>query len=134
MPEHKHQQSDIWDEAMLSCPTMFCGRLDLATWNAETLARQKMVYFDGEEERVICEGRRADFVAYAANRYQPMLAEIERLRSALMAAKAFVSMAMPDLGENHHCGGPDSCCDCDCMAAAEISELLCDINKAVGNT
>jgi chromosome segregation ATPase len=75
-----HRQREDWDAAMMSLPVMYCGRLDMATWNASTGERQKMVYFDGEEERVICEGRLADFVAYAANRYQPLCDEVVRLR------------------------------------------------------
>lgn len=74
-----HQQDINWDVAMKRLPAMFCGRLDMSTWNAETGVPQKMVYFDGEDDRVVCEGRRADFVAYAANRFQPMQSEIERL-------------------------------------------------------
>lgn len=94
----KHQQSDLWDACMKKCPPMFCGRLDMATWNAETGEQQKMVYFGGEDGRVICEGRRADFVAYAANRYQPMQDEIEQLRCQLanMLADAAVYNLHPE--------------------------------------
>lgn len=88
MASELHRQSDRWDRDMEKCPTMYCGRLDMATWDARTGERQKMVYFDGEEDYVICVGSRADYVAYAANRYQPLVeqltaahAEVEKLRA-----------------------------------------------------
>ena len=84
-----HRKNDEWDAAMESLPAMYCGRLDMHTWSATTGERQKMVYFDGEDNRVVCTGTRADFVAYAANRYQPLVAEIERLRE-------FVSVVWSD--------------------------------------
>jgi len=80
MADNLHRQDETWDKAMSALPAMYCGRLDMATWNAADGQRQKMVYFEGEDERVVCEGRRADFVAYAANRYQPLMQENERLR------------------------------------------------------
>jgi len=56
---------------------------------------------------------------------------VVELRDLLKRTRSFVEMAMPDLGDEHHCGGPDSCCDCDCMVAAELGEMLRDIDKAV---
>ena len=78
-----YKQSDKWDKAMEGLPVMFCGRLDMETYNAVNGKPQKMVYFDDEDESVVCEGNRADYVAYAANRYQPLMAEIERLQAEL---------------------------------------------------
>ena len=79
MTDDLHRQDDTWDAAMDELPAMYCGRLDMGTYNAATGVRQHMVYFDGDNDCVVCEGPRADYVAYAANRYQPMKAEIQRL-------------------------------------------------------
>lgn len=136
----KHRQDDQWDAAMTKCPTMYCGRLDMTTWNAFTCERQKMVYFDGEDQRVVCEGRRADFVAYAANRYQPLVAEIDRLKKLIphiddieLAIRAN-NLSCDDLGFiEHHCQCDPSVGAVPCPYCA-IDSVLKRLLKAVKNS
>ncbi|MEM9414962.1 MAG: hypothetical protein AAGA29_05720 [Planctomycetota bacterium] len=85
-----HLQDDTWDLEMLDLPRMKCGRLDMATYDGETGEPQRFVYFEDDSPRVEVKGEYCDQVAYAANRYQPLITElaakeeeIERLKERI---------------------------------------------------
>lgn len=110
-------QSDRWDERLAQLPRMHCGRLDMTTWNAVTGDMQMMVYIDGVAEPVVCEGAYADLVGYAANRYQPLLAQLSRVPALnprlLAACKSAMQVVTP-------CG-----CTCSFTYETEDGRTLC---------
>jgi len=79
-------QDDKWDAAVASMPAMHCGRLDMNTYSA-TGKQQRFVYVEGVEERTLVQGPYCDEIAYAAQSYARLLAEVARLREALTTIK-----------------------------------------------
>lgn len=76
-------QDDKWDAAVASMPAMHCGRLDMNTYDAATGEPQRFVYVEGVEDRTLVQGPYCDEIAYAAQSYARLLAEVARLREAL---------------------------------------------------
>ncbi len=84
--DRKYPQSDKWDQALAEIGYMRCGRLDMASYDARTGEPEKYVYIDSNHSGdVRLTGQYCDEVAYAANRYQPLVAEVARLTRILIA-------------------------------------------------
>ena len=67
-----------WEDAVRKMPPMKCGRLDMNTYSL-TGEMQRFMYVD-DSERTLVEGPYCDEIAYAAQRYPTLQAEVERLK------------------------------------------------------
>ena len=75
-----HPQDEQWDKALRAHPPIKTGRLDMAscTIDGEPV---RYLYCDAWPERVAISGDHCDYIAYAANRAQPLMADNDRLRA-----------------------------------------------------
>jgi hypothetical protein len=103
-----HQQDEQWDNALREHPPIATGRLDMASYTIDGQPI-RYLYCDAWPERIPITGDHCDFIAYAANRAQPLLAEVGRLRDALKDAR---DCMMRVAYWRHEClDDPDGCDD-----------------------
>ena len=91
-----HPQDEQWDKALRAHPPIRTGRLDMAscTIDGEPV---RYLYCDAWPERVAISGDHCDYIAYAANRAQPLMADNERLRAENERLRAALLAASKDL-------------------------------------
>ena len=74
-----HRQDEQWDKALREHAPIVTGRLDLASYTVDG-EPIRYLYCDAWPDRIAIIGDHCDIIAYAANRVQPLMSEIDRLR------------------------------------------------------